>query len=183
MQCKSTKEETFQQIYDTYHNDVYKIGLYYTKDAYIAEDILQKTFFKFYLHMDNINLRPESVRAYLLRTVRNLSYNWIRDSKWQSKCEYLDEVAEEAHPKRSTEDEYLKNEDWKSKRKLIGKIMAELQQENESWYDILHLIYCMGKSHEQAAQELGITLQVLYSKLYRAKRWIRKHFESEYQDL
>lgn len=181
MQDIATKEEIFNTIYETYKSDVYRIGLYYTKDSYIAEDIAQKAFFKLYLHMDNINL--DSVRAYLLRTVRNLSYNWIRDMQWEHKGEYIENIPEEDHPKHSTEDEYLKKEKEQRKKEFFGMIMAELYAENESWYDILNLIYCMGKTHEEAADEIGITLQVLYSKLYRAKRWIRKKFENDYLEI
>ena len=45
------------------------------------------------------------------------------------------------------------------------------------------LIYIMGKSHDEVARELGISRDVLYSKLYRAKKWIQRHFEDEYLKL
>lgn len=181
MEYERTKDEIFDEIYRTYQKDVYKISLYFTKDTYIAEDIAQKSFIKLYLHFEDVNL--DCVRAYLFRTARNLSYNWLRDSQKEWRGEYLENIPEENVPQYSVEDQYIHREEQDRKREFIGKIMEELYEENESWYDILHLIYGLEKSHEQVAEELRITRDVLYSKLYRAKRWIRKKFENEYENF
>lgn len=181
MQENVTKEKRFEEIYRTYVHDVYKISLYYTKDEYIAQDIAQKSFYKLYLHFDNVNL--DSVRSYLLRTARNLSYNWIRDMKRETEGDYIDNIPEDRAVLLSAEDEYLKEEKQKERERFVQELLHELREENESWYDILNLIYCLEKSHDEAAKELGISRDVLYSKLYRAKRWIRKHFEDGFLDM
>lgn len=180
MRANVTKEERFEEIYQTHKNDVYKISLYYTKDEYIAQDIAQKTFYKLYLHFDNVNL--DSVRSYLLRTARNLSYNWLRDMKHEQ-GDYIDNIPEESAILLSAEDEYIRDEKQKERKKFASEILHKVWEENESWYDVLNLIYCLGKPHDEAARELGISRDVLYSKLYRAKRWLRKHFEDEYMKL
>lgn len=181
MQQKSTKEKEFERIYQLYKNDVYKISLYYTRDEYIAEDVTQKVFFKFYLHSNNVN--PDCIKSYLLRAARNLSYNWIRDTKRETDGEYLDNVPEENLPLYSAEDEYFKEQKQQSAEEFLIYVLEALREENESWYEILNLICCLEKSHDEAAEELGISKEVLYSKYYRAKRWIRKKFEKEYLDL
>ena len=73
------KEEKFEELYQQYRNAVYRISLHYTKNEQEAQDIAQKTFFAFYLRMDKIKL--ECAREYLFRTAKNLSYNWLRDTK------------------------------------------------------------------------------------------------------
>lgn len=181
MQYKTTKEEKFDDIYRTYQNDVYKISLYYTKDEYIAQDISQKVFFQFYLHFENVNMG--SVRAYLLRAARNLSYNWLRDTKRELQGEDLENISEENAALHSVEDGYIREEQKRSHQEFLTSVMESLREENESWYNILHLIYGLEKDGDEAAEELGITREALYSKLYRAKRWIRKKFEKEYQEL
>lgn len=181
MEYYNTKEEEFDKIYRTYQNDVYKISLYYTKDTYMAEDIMQKTFYKLYLHLGNVNL--ESVRSYLLRTARNLSYNWYRDTKREREGDCIENIPEETFRTKSAETEYIKNESANERKIFLDSIMERLHEQNESWYNILDLIYCHEKSHEEAAEELGITVQVLYSKLYRAKQWLKKNYESEYRRL
>ena len=181
MQQKTTKEEQFERIYRQYQNDVYRISLFYTKDEYIAQDVSQKVFFQFYLHCNNVN--PDSIRSYLLRAARNLSYNWIRDTKRETDGEYLDNVPEEDLPLHSAEDVYFKEEKQQRVVEFMDTVLTALREENESWYNILNLIYCLEKTHDEAAEELGISKEVLYSKFYRAKRWIRKKFEKEYLDL
>lgn len=175
------KDEKFDKIYRTYQNDVYKISLYYTKDSHIAQDISQKVFCQFYLHFDNVN--PDSVRAYLIRSARNLSYNWLRDMKKELSGEYIDILPEEDMPQYSTEDEYIRDEQRREEKEFVRKLLERLHEENESWYDIVNLIYCLEKPHDQVAKELGMTREVLYNKLYRAKKWLRKKFEDEYKNL
>lgn len=177
---KKTKDEMFEEIYRTYQNDVYKISWYYTKDEYIAQDIAQKTFYKFYLHFENVNL--EKIRSYLLRCARNLSYNWLRDMKHEQ-GDYIDNIPEESAILLSAEDEYIKDESRTARKMFASEILQKVWEENESWYDILNLIYCLDKSHDEAARELGMSRDVLYNKLYRAKRWIRKHFEEQFLEL
>ena len=181
MQYKTTKEEQFDEIYRTYQNDVYKISLYYTNDEYTAQDITQNVFLRFYCHFENTKI--ESIRAYLLRSARNLSFNWLRDQKRGIKGEYIENIPEERVPQYNVEHEYIKEEQNRANKAFLDRVMTELQQENESWYDILNLIYCLEKSHEEVCDELDLTRDVLYSKIYRAKRWIRKKYEKEYEQL
>ncbi len=180
MQRVKAKEEKFEEIYRIYQHDVYKISVYYTKDDYIAQDIAQKAFYKLYLHFEHVNM--DSVRSYLLRTARNLSYNWLRDSKHEQ-GDYVDNIPEEIGILRSAEDEYLLDEKQRERQEFAGEIMQKVSEENESWYEILNLIYCLDKPHDEVARELGMSRDVLYNKLYRAKRWIRKRYEKEYLKL
>lgn len=181
MKHEMIKDEKFEEIYRTFQNDVYKISLYYTKDTHIAQDISQKVFYQFYLHFENVN--PDSVRAYLIRSARNLSYNWLRDTKREVDGEYLDVMPEENVPHYSTEDEYIRDEQDRERKAFVAILMERLREENESWYNIVNLIYCLEKPHDEVAKELGMSREVLYNKLYRAKKWIRKKFEDEYKKL
>ena len=83
----------------------------------------------------------------------------------------------------SAEDEYIREEKEQERKQFASEILHKVWEENESWYDILNLIYCLEKSHDEAARELGMSRDVLYNKLYRAKRWLRKHYEQEYNKL
>ena len=181
MKYRMIKEVRFEKIYRAYQNDVYKISLYYTKDEHIAQDITQKVFYQFYLHFDNVNL--DMVRSYLIRSARNLSYNWLRDTKRERGGEYLDNVPDENVPHCSTEDDYIRDEEKQETKEFVTMLMERLKEENESWYDIVNLIYCLEKPHDEVAEELGMTREALYNRLYRAKKWLRKKFEDEYKKL
>ena len=181
MQDRITKEKQFEEIYRAYRNDVYKISLYFTEDEYIADDITQKAFLNLYLHLDSVNLK--SIHTYLLRTARNMSYNWKRDMKWEYQGEYIDNMPEERIILRSAEDNYIKEERDERIKQFLLRILEELAVENESWSEIVTLIFVLGKSHEEVAKELCLTIQVVYSKFYRAKQWIRKKYETEFIEV
>lgn len=176
-----SKEERFEKIYQEYHHDVYRISLYYTKNEYEAQDITQKVFYKLYQHFDEIHL--ESVRAYMFRAARNLSYNWLRDRKRELEGDAERTLLKESLVLPGPEEYYLHVETLRAKGDFFSAVMTQLQQENEMWYDIVNYIYCLNMSHDDVARVLGISKSVLYSKLYRAKQWIRKHYKEEYEKL
>ena len=181
MQKELTDEALFESIYHKHKDDVYRISLYYTQDQYIAEDVTQKTFLQFYIHQSHVN--QDSIRGYLLRTARNFSYNWIRDVNREIGRDYNDNMPEETKQLCSAEEEIL-NEEWQKEREQFARaIMEELREENEAWYVALDLIYFMDKPFDEVAEELNITREVLYSRFYRAKRWIRKKFEARYGSM
>ncbi len=181
MSCDRKKEERFEKLYQQYRNDVYRISLYYTRNEQEAQDITQKVFFAFYLRMDKIQM--EYVREYLVTAARNLSYNWLRDTKKEREGESVDTLSDTSVLVDSAEDSYLLDENVIEKRVFLGELMQQLYIENEMWYHILKSIYCLGMSHEDTAKLLRISKGVLYSKLYRAKKWIAKHYKEKYKEL
>lgn len=70
---------------------------------------------------------------------------------------------------------------------IIGLLEAERNQElrekierlPEGHRRIVTEFYLEGKSHEQIAQESGVTLKTVESKLYRARAYIRDHWPKE----
>lgn len=181
MEYKLKSDEKFDSIYRAYADEVYRVSLYYTKDEYVAQEITQKTFYQFYLHFHNVNMK--SVRAYLIRTARNLAYNRAWDRKRETYEERLEELETDNVITLSVEETYLRDEQKKQAKELSQNILVRLQEENELWYEAVNLVYCLEKPQDQVAEELGISKDVLCSRLYRAKRWIRKNYEKEYAEV
>lgn len=76
--------------------------------------------------------------------------------------------------------------DWfdRTKRKeLADEIYLRLFEENKRWYDAIMAVYLLEKPQKEVAREMGISLEVLHSMLYRAKKWIRKNYEKKYRYL
>lgn len=184
MNYRNSKEERFDSIYKAYADQVYRIGLYYTKDAYVAQEISQKVFINFYKHFDDI--RKDGIRSYLIRSAQNLSYNWYRDNKRAREQVEITEVMDSVEMSESimsVEEAYLEKDRKEAFELLKNSIFQRLHEENETWYEAVMLVYCMEKPHEQVAEELGISKDVLYSRLYRARKWIQKNFKKEYSNL
>lgn len=71
---KTTKEEEFDVLYQSYVGDIYKVCLYLTKNEEQAEEIVQRTFVKFYDYFENVS--PDFVLAYLVITAKDFSYRY-----------------------------------------------------------------------------------------------------------
>ena len=168
-------------IYEEYKDDVYKVCLYFTKDRFVAQELAQQVFFNFYQHIDQIE--EESVQGYLVRAARNTSFNYLRDQKYEQARGSWETLGEESATVISVEEIYFRNEQKQQEKMLSSSILERLRQENMEWYTAMNYVYCLGKPHEVVADELGISKDALYSLIYRAKKWIRKNYESEYDDV
>lgn len=84
------------------------------------------------------------------------------------------ESPEEVFARKFKEREYMK---------LKENIFEALYKKNSRWYDVITITYILGKPQKEVAENMGITLDVLHSTLYRAKKWIRKNYAEEYARL
>lgn len=181
MEQKMKKDERFEEIYDAYADEIYKLSVYYTKDEQVSQEIVQNTFMKLYVHMDNMKL--DYVRAWLIRVARNLIYNHSRDSKYEMMGEVIELVIERKETVPSLEECYIRREQKSEINALCDNILGRLAVEHEEWYEAIVLVYCMEKSREEAAYELGITLDTLHGRLYRAKQWIDRYYKKKYKKI
>ena len=70
---------TFQELYETYANDVYRFVLWLAGDRLEAEDISSETFIRAWTHKTTI--RTETLKAYLFTIARNIYLERQRQGK------------------------------------------------------------------------------------------------------
>ena len=56
-------------------------------------------------------------------------------------------------------------------------------EKNRRWYDAVILVYYMDVPQTKAADILGMKTQALYTMLHRIKKWIRKKYSVEYEEM
>lgn len=83
----------------------------------------------------------------------------------------------------SAEEQFLEDELQKQRLELHEKIFVNLMEKNERWYDAIVLVYYMEMPQAKAAELMGIRLEVLHSLLHRAKKWIKKKYGTEYEEM
>lgn len=166
-----------EALYQLYEQEVYKTCLHFAKDEHIAKDMTQKTFFSIYEHYENI--QPGKMKPYLLRTAKNTTMNFLRDFKRLHEGQ-IDDLNEEDLKVLSVEDEYFRKEGKELARKLGNDILTRLYKKNIHWYELVVMSYYFDIPQEEIAKQKGVDVDVIYSKLYRAKQWIRKNFQKEY---
>ena len=168
----------FERIYRENLHDMYKVALYYTLHEQAAVEITQKAFYNLYLHIEEVNL--ETVRAYLGRTIRNMTYNWTRDNKIAKEGnieDYYEELMIE-----SLEEIIIRKEEKDIAWRLASNIMDALYKKNPRWHDVVLRVYYLEIPQEEIAREEGVAKDVISSRLYRAKQWIRQNFQDQYDE-
>ena len=181
MQSDYEKREKFERIYGEYKNDIYGVAMHYAKDYDMAQEITQTAFYKLYLGIENV--REETVRALLIRIVKNTYLNRIRDTRVEASGELLDVLDECDVSTIAMEDAYMEKEDKNCKRDLCHSILERLGKEHPTWCEALIEVYYRERPQALVAEELGISLEVLHSRLYRARQWIRKNYQTKYDDI
>ncbi len=182
MRGKTEQEERYSKIYEECSADIYHICLHYVKEPNAAAEIMQQTFVKVYERF--CFERPEKIKAYLSNAAKNLSLNYIRDSKHEVQSDVIEMSAGESeNAVESPEESYIHEEERQRRIQFGAAIFQELEAKNPSWYAILYMMFVLEMDHDEIAEKLGVTKEVVYARLHRAKTWIRKKYGEEIRDI
>ena len=171
------KRARFEVIYRENQHDMYKVALYYMQHEQAALEITQKAFYNLYLHFENVD--PKTMRAYMGRTIRNMTYNWTRDNKIAKEGnieDYYEDLMID-----SLEEIIIRNEEKQAAYDLASDILSGLYAKNQRWYDAIMLVYYLEIPQEQVARDQGVEKDVISNRLYRAKQWIRQQYKEQYE--
>lgn len=124
----------------------------------------------------------------LFTTAKNAALNYRKkhsqeifeiDENWDSE----EDTEKNEAQVNSAEEQFLEDELQKQRLELHEKIFVNLMEKNERWYDAIVLVYYMEMPQAKAAELMGIRLEVLHSLLHRAKKWIKKKYGTEYEEM
>lgn len=186
MKYESTKDEVFDNIYRSYADEVYHAVLFVTKDSELSYDMTHQAFLNFYKRMDEVEINPECYKYYLMKAAVNLAKNYFRTVGRETSLEAELSNDKVCHPDltvESMEEQYFKEQQKEMKEKLSEQILEDLKENHKTWYNVIYMMFFEEKDHDQIAEELGITKEVLYSRLYRAKEWIRKNYNLQFKEI
>lgn len=180
VESEDVKKAEIDRLYKEYVSKVYRTAMYYVKDHYVAEEIVQEVFLKLY---DNLgDIRMEAVRWWLLTTAGNMAKNYQRDSKWEIPVEEVLDTETE-YPAEGLDAQLIEVIRQKEYCELKDAIFAALYVKNPRWYEAVSIAYVLEKPQKEVAESMGISLEVLHSTLYRAKQWIKKYYEEQFHQL
>ena len=180
MKYELTKEEMFESIYRSYEEDVYRACLHLTMEEDLAREMTQQAFVNFFERFDTLEV--ECAKAYLIGSARNLVYNYYRKTRKEWRLD--DEEFREIEPiTESVEEQYFEDIRKMMIKELTDEILMDMKECHETWYEIIYRIFFRDMTHEEIAIELGITKEVLYSRLHRAKLWIQKNYTENFDKI
>ena len=173
-----TKEERFTEYYTNLSTVVYRYSLARAGDPELAKDATQHAFSEFFRFMDKVP--DDIVKAWLFLCSKNKIIDECRKEATRQKV-MSKTYRRETHIVSEDNTEALT--DRMMQEQLSTRILCDLREKNESWYRIVVAVSVMEMSHDEAAEYLGISKQVLCAKLYRARQYLWKPFGKDYTEI
>lgn len=156
-----------EALYDMYSASLYGVIARIITDTPTAEDVLQETFVKIWNSFSSYNTEKGRLFTWMVNIARNMAIDKIRskDFKNQNKNQDLENNVNSIDEQRNTV--------YKPELLGIKDLVETLKPEQKS---ILDLVYFKGFTHVEAAEELGIPLGTIKTRLRMAIQQLRKHF-------
>ena len=146
----------FQDLYESYGNDVYRFSLWLAGDPLEAEDITSETFIRAWVH--NNKIRTETLKAYLFTISRNIYLQHQRKKKRQV-------VLEDVHPDPAPGPE--KQTESQLKLKIVQRVL-------QTSPEIDRAAFILRVQHEipyaEIARVLDLSLTAVKVKVYRVRK-------------
>lgn len=175
-----TRDERFEVYFLKYQYLVMRLVIDMTGDYQTAQEICQEVFVSYYENMNRV--LPGLEKAWLVKNTRNKAIDYLRRNKRKNEFVLDTPLCEIREVSGTLQEKSIAIcEDRMYHRELLGKILAEVREVNEQWYEIL-VLFCIEQcSYEEAAEKLGMSVIVLRARLHRARAYIRKHYGDEYE--
>ena len=156
-----------EALYDMYSSSLYGVISRIITDTAVAEDVLQETFVKIWHSFASYSTEKGRLFTWMVNIARNLAIDKLRskDFKNQNKNQELEINVTFIDEQRNTV--------YKPELLGIKELVQTLKPEQKL---ILDLVYFKGYTHVEAADELGIPLGTIKTRLRMAIQELRKHF-------
>ena len=156
-----------EALYDMYSASLFGVIVRIVNDETLAEDILQDTFVKIWNSFSSYSTEKGRLFTWMANIARNLAIDKIRskDFKNQTKNQELENNVTFIDEQRNTV--------YKPELLGVKDLVEQLKPEQKS---ILNLVYFKGYTHVEAADELGVPLGTIKTRLRTAIAQLRKYF-------
>lgn len=164
---RNREKIAMEALYDMYSASLYGVIFRIVTDTATAEDVLQDTFVKIWNSFGGYDADKGRLFTWMVNIARNLAIDKIRskDFKNQNKNQELENNVVAIDEQRNTM--------YKPELLGIKELVETLKPEQKS---ILDLIYFKGYTHVEAADELGVPLGTVKTRLRTAIGQLRKFF-------
>ena len=159
-----TKTSQFEAIVQAYSKDLYRYGLWLTKDAQVAEDLVQETFLRAWKAMDSLK-DPNAVKSWLFTIYRR--ENARRFEKIRPDTTPIDDI---------NIDKFVQLEDDFAKTEVIA-LRECLKELPEEYLEPLLLQVLGGYNCEEIGEIVGIKKGAVMTRVFRARKKLRAILE------
>lgn len=154
------KSSQFEAIVNAYSKDLYRFGLWLTKDTGVAEDLVQETFLRAWKAMDSLK-DPSAVKSWLFTIYRR--ENARRFEKIRPVTSSIDDV---------DVDRFVHLEDDFAKTEVIA-LRKSLKELPEEYLEPLLLQVMGGYTCDEIGEIMGIKAGAVMTRVFRARKKLR----------
>ena len=156
-----------EALYDMYSSSLYGIIYRIVQHEEIAEDLLQETFVKIWNSFSSFDSEKGRLFTWMVNIARNLSIDKVRSKDYRnnSKNQDIENTVNFIDEQRST----AINPEIMGVKDLVDQLKPDQKS-------ILDLVYFRGYTHVEAADELGIPLGTVKTRLRTAIITLRTFF-------
>jgi len=164
--CKG-ETSRFEELVQRHQDGVYSMALRYARSAGDAEDIAQEVFLRAFRSLDSFR-HEAKFSTWLFRITYNHCVDWARRDTKRHAAERVLEEGEEIVDRRSgVETEVLEEMER-------VEIRAEAGRLSERYRSVIMMYYYDGRSYEEIGKILGVPPKTVETRLYRARRLMRR---------
>lgn len=146
----------FEDLYDSYAEDVYRFSLFLSRDSDEAKDITSETFIRVWVRKNTI--RTETLKAYLIMIARNIFLEEQRKMKRQVRL-----IDNHSDPTSSPENIV-------ESRLYLSKIWEKLNTLPEIDRTVFALRVINDLPYEEIARMLGLSISTAKVKVHRIRK-------------
>lgn len=163
---KAGDRNAFERIYKAYHYRLIGHLIHLLKSTDLAQEVVQDTFIALWDNRGTIHT-DSSIMPYLYRVASNKSYNIFNKATHDQKYRaYLYPILEEGY-------EQIESSLFqKEQRQILEQIMNKMPMRQR---EIFTLCKLEGKSYEQVAIELHISIHTVHTQIKRANQLIKEN--------
>ena len=167
LSLRNHEKVAIEALYDMYSASLFGVISRIVIDTAIAEDVLQETFVKIWHSFSSYSTEKGRLFTWMINIARNLAIDKIRskDFKNQNKNQEIENNVTSIDEQNSTV--------YKPELMGVKDLVQTLKPEQKS---IIDLVYFKGYTHVEAADELGIPLGTIKTRLRMGIQQLRKHF-------
>jgi RNA polymerase sigma-70 factor (ECF subfamily) len=167
LSLRNHEKIAIEALYDMYSASLFGVISRIVVDTAIAEDVLQETFVKIWHSFSSYNTEKGRLFTWMVNIARNLAIDKIRskDFKNQHKNQEIENTVNSIDEQNSTV--------YKPELMGIKDLVDTLKPEQKS---IIDLVYFKGYTHVEAADELGVPLGTIKTRLRMGIQQLRKNF-------
>jgi RNA polymerase sigma factor (sigma-70 family) len=164
---RNREKIAIEALYDMYSSSLMGVIARIVIDEAIAEDVLQETFVKIWNSFQSYSTEKGRLFTWMVNIARNMAIDKVRskDFKNQNKNQDIENNV-------TFIDEQV-NSVYKPELMGIKDLVEKLKPEQKV---ILDLVYFKGYTHVEAAEELGMPLGTVKTRLRMAIMQLRKYF-------